>query len=73
MIAAQILGQRREVRAAAPLRILIGTADPFLAAQALDSLVLIVGAARLRGLLDQLARTGSPAVSHVAQRALERG
>jgi hypothetical protein len=73
MIAAQILGQRREVSAAAPLRALVGTADPFLAAQALDSLVLIVGAAQLRDLLEELARTGSPAVSHVARRAIERG
>lgn len=73
MIAAQILGQRRELRAAAPLRALVGTADPFLAARALDSLVLIVGAAPLRDLLDELARTGSPVVSYVARRALERG
>lgn len=73
MIAAQILGQRREASAAEPLRALVGTADPYLAAQALQSLVLIVGVAAIRDLLDRLARTGSPAVSRVAQRALERG
>lgn len=71
MIAAQILGERRERRAVAPLRSLVDTADPFLAAQALQSLVLIVGTAPLQDLLDDLARTGAPAVSQVARRALE--
>ncbi|MGO9882092.1 MAG: HEAT repeat domain-containing protein [Solirubrobacteraceae bacterium] len=73
MIAAQILGRRREIRAAEPLRELVDKADPYLAAQALQSLVLIVGVPAIRDLLDRLARTGSPAVCRVAQRALERG
>ncbi|MGO9882600.1 MAG: HEAT repeat domain-containing protein [Solirubrobacteraceae bacterium] len=73
MIAAQVLGQRREIRAAEPLRELVDKADPYLAAQALQSLVLIVGVPAIRDLLDRLARTGSPAVSRVAQRMVERG
>jgi HEAT repeats len=73
MIAAQILGQRREALGAEPLRALVDNADPYLAAQALQSLVQIVGVTAIRDLLDRLARTGSPAVSRVAQRALERG
>jgi hypothetical protein len=73
MIAAQVLGQRREIRAAAPLRVLVGNADPYLAAQALQSLVLILGADAIGDMLNELARTGAPAVSRVAQRALERG
>jgi hypothetical protein len=73
MIAAQILGQRREIRAAEPLRALVDSADPYLAAQALQSLVQIVGVTATRDLLDRLARTGSPAVRRVAQRSLERG
>lgn len=71
MIAAQILGQRRERAAERPLRALVADADPFLAAQALDSLVLIVGAPALTDLLEPLAVSGAPAVSLVARRALQ--
>lgn len=71
MIAAQILGERREAVAEAPLRRLVADADPYLAAQALHSLVLIRGADSLRGELEELARSGAPAVSGVARRALE--
>ena len=70
MIAAQILGQRRESAAEQPLRELVDCADPFLAAQALHSLVLIVGADQLRELLHRLAASGAPAVSRVASMAL---
>ena len=49
MIAAQILGERRELGAEQPLRALVSGADPFLAAQALDSLVSIVGRCGGRG------------------------
>jgi hypothetical protein len=70
MIAAQILGQRRESAAERPLRQLVDCGDPFLAAQALHSLVLIVGADQLRALLHHLAGSGAPAVSRVATIAL---
>ena len=73
MIAAQVLGQRRERAAEHPLRRLVDEADPFLAAQALDSLVLIVGAAEVRDLLEPLAVSGAPAVRRVAARALRSG
>jgi len=73
MIAAQVLGQRREVSAEQPLRRLVREADPYLAAEALHSLTLIVGVQRLSGLLEELVRTGAPAVSHVARQALAAG
>jgi hypothetical protein len=72
MIAAQVLGQRREAAAERPLRALVRDSDPFLAAQALHSLVAIVGVAALRDeLLEPLARTGAPAVRQVALLALD--
>ena len=70
MIAAQVLGERREPDAEAPLRELVAHADPFLAAQALDSLVQIVGTEPLRDMLEDLATSGAPAVSRVARLAL---
>jgi hypothetical protein len=70
MIAAQILGQRREAAAAGPLRALVDGPDPYLAAQALQSLVAVVGAAELGELLVELARSGPPPVASVAARAL---
>jgi hypothetical protein len=70
MIAAQILGERREAAAATPLRQLVAHADPFLAAQALHSLVLIVGVDQVRDVLQELAADGPPAVSRVALVAL---
>ena len=70
MIAAQILGERRELGAEQPLRALVSGGDPFLAAQALDSLVSIVGVAGVRDLLEPLAQSGPPAVRRVALRAL---
>jgi hypothetical protein len=74
MMAAQILGELREQSAARPLRELVGEAkDPFLAAQALKSLVAITGADTLRDLLEPLAATGAPAVSRVALQALRDG
>lgn len=70
MIAAQILGERRELGAEQPLRALVTDGDPFLAAQALDSLVSIVGVVGVRDLLEPLAQSGPPAVRRVALRAL---
>jgi hypothetical protein len=70
MIAAQILGDRRETAAARPLRGLVECGDPFLAAQALHSLVLILGVDQLRELLRDLVVSGAPAVSRVASIAL---
>lgn len=57
MTAAQVLGERREIRAVEPLTALVHDADPYLAAQALQSLVLIVGADELRNRLEGLTRT----------------
>jgi HEAT repeats len=70
MMAAQILGERRERSAVLPLRELVNHADPSLAAQALQSLVLIVGVDGARDLLEPLAASGPPAVANVAARAL---
>jgi len=70
MIAAQVLGELREPAAEAPLRTLVNAGDPFLGAQALRSLIAIVGVEHLRGLLERLAQTGAPAVSRVALHAL---
>lgn len=70
MVAAQILGERREPAAEAPLRALAVQGDPFLAAQALQSLVSIVGVDGARDLLEPLARSGAPAVQRVALEAL---
>lgn len=72
MIAAQILGRRREAAAEQPLRALVSSSDPYLAAQALDSLVLIVGADAIAEWLEELAACGAPAVSRVAVQALGR-
>ena len=70
MIAAQILGQRRESAAAQPLRELVDGRDPYLAAQALESLVSIVGVDCVRDLLGQLARSGPPPVARAAAQTL---
>ena len=71
MIAAQILGERREPSAEQPLRRLVREGDPYLAAQALESLILIVGVDPLQGLLRELAQSGAPAVTRVAWAALD--
>jgi hypothetical protein len=73
MIAAQILGDRRDPVAEEPLRRLVHHRDPFLAAQALQSLIALRGIAQVRELLISLAATGPLAVSGVATRALIRG
>ncbi len=73
MIAVQILGQRREPTAEQALRALVRDGDPFLAAQALRSVVAIAGVHGARDLLEPLARSGAPAVQAVALQALRDG
>lgn len=71
MLAAQVLGRRREPRAREPLRKLaLTTTDPYLAAQALDALVAIDGAEAHRKLLERLLVTGPAVVRRVAEGAL---
>jgi hypothetical protein len=70
MIAAEILGTRREPAAAPRLRQLVASDDPYLAAQALKSLVAIVGVDATRETLVELAHSGAPPVAAVASRAL---
>ncbi len=71
MIAAQVLGERREVRARSALRELaLGRADPYLAATALTALLEIDGPAAHRPLLEYLEGTGAPVVRVVAEQAL---
>jgi len=73
MIAAQILGQRRETRARTALRELArGRADPYLAATALAALLEIDGPGAHRALLEHLECTGAPVVRAVAEEALGR-
>ena len=71
MLAARTLGQRR-VRSAIPhLRELAAHgADPFLAAQALRSLLAIEDTTVLRPLLDELASNGPFMVAEIAAAAL---
>jgi len=71
MIAAQVLGQRREVRARTALRELaLGRADPYLAATALAALLEIDGPSAHHPLLEHLQLTGAPVVRAVAEEAL---
>lgn len=71
LIAARTLGEHR-VRGAGPaLRSVIATgADPFLAAEALRSLIKIDGAEAIRGLLEELSGSEPFMVAEVAKRAL---
>jgi hypothetical protein len=71
MIAAQVLGQRREPRARDRLQELAeDPADPYLAAQALSALIAIDGVGPHRRLLERLAQLGAPMVKRVATKAL---
>lgn len=71
MQAAASLAARRERRAVEPLReLVLGSPDPILAAQALQSLVELCGGEELRELLEQLARDGAAPVRRVAAAAL---
>jgi hypothetical protein len=73
MIAAEVLGRRRERSAVPSLRSLaIGFSDPYLAAQALESLVEIEGADASRDLLLELASSGPVQVRRVARSVLDR-
>jgi hypothetical protein len=71
MIAAHVLGRRRELRARQPLlELAVDQSDPYLAAQALSALVAIDGTAIHRKLLERLAVTGAAMVKRVATDAL---
>ena len=72
LLAAEILGKLRDPRACEPLRRLASeSADPYLAAQALRSLLAIDGATMHRALLEELADTGAAPARAVASRALK--
>jgi hypothetical protein len=72
MLAAQVLGKLRDARARVPLRELASeSADPYLAAQALQALLAIDGAAVHRPLLEQLVRVGAVPVRAAAAAALQ--
>jgi hypothetical protein len=65
------LGEHRVMSAEPALRLAIATgSDPFLAAEALRSLIKIEGAEALRGLLEELSGSESFMVAEVARGAL---
>jgi len=71
LLAAEILGRLHDRRAIEPLRRLVSeSSDPYLAAQALRSLLAIDGATPHRPLLEQLAHSGAAPVRAVAAAAL---
>jgi hypothetical protein len=71
--AARILGARREVRAAKPLRSLIRESDdPYLAAQAVRSLAEIEGLDGARDLLVDVVESGSVIPAAAAAALLDR-
>ncbi len=73
VLAARTLGEHRVMSAEPALRsVITAGSDPFLAAEALRSLVKIKGRESTRDLLEQLADGGSFMVAEVARRALSR-
>jgi HEAT repeat protein len=73
MIAARVLGELREQRAAQTLREIASTSDdPYLAARALTSLVQIEGVEPLAELLEDRAANGAVPVREAARAALGR-
>ncbi len=71
IMAARILGQRRARMAVPALRAVVADGrDPYLAAEALRSLVAIEGSGQIRELLEELAVSDSFMVAAVAKRAL---
>jgi HEAT repeat protein len=71
MVAARVLGTRGEQRAVPALQRLVAQKeDPFLAAEALQSLVRIVGVQALEGELRRLAEAGDAPLRRVARRVL---
>lgn len=71
--AAQVLGARREHRAAEPLRIVLAEgADPHLAIAALTALVRISGVAANRELLEDYAHYGPAPTRRTAQNLLRQ-
>jgi hypothetical protein len=73
MTAARILGARREERAVGPLRALARQSDdPYLAAQAVRSLVAIEGLGPARDFLLEIAESGRLVPAAAAAEALSR-
>ena len=71
VLAARLLGDRRaQIAAPALSRLIAESRDPFLAAQALQSLVAIEGIGPLRELLLELTDGQSVSLSRIARRAL---
>lgn len=71
MLAAELLGRRRENRAVTPLLALaLDPSDPFLAAEAVRSVVAITGVDAVRTTLERLAREGPVPARREAARAL---
>ncbi len=71
IVAARVLGQRHARGAVPALRAVISDGrDPYLAAEALRSLIAIEGSDRIHELLEGLAACDSFMVAAVAQRAL---
>jgi hypothetical protein len=74
IMAADILGRRRDVRGRDRLREIVGQrADPYLAAVALRALVAIDGAAAHRDLLDQLIDDGPAPVRAIIRQIVSCG
>lgn len=73
VLAARTLGEHHVLSAEPALRSVIAAgSDPFLAAEALRSLVKIKGPESIRGLLEELADSDSFMVAEIARRALLR-
>lgn len=73
MLAAELLGRRRENRAVTPLLALaLDPSDPFLAAEAVRSVVAITGVDAVRTTLERLAREGPVPARREAAKALGR-
>lgn len=72
VLAARILGEHQSVSAVPALRAAVERgSDPFLAAEALRSLIRIEDIDRLRGLLQEAATSDSVLVADVARKALD--
>lgn len=70
LVAARVLGQRGEPRAATPLRSLVTNSDPYLAATALHALAQICGVDQIRDVLREQQRSGPAPVRAAARAAL---
>lgn len=71
MLAVELLGRRRERRAVTPLlMVALDPSDPYLAAEAVRSVVAIAGVDAVRETLERLAREGPVPARRKAARAL---